>query len=115
VCAGVTATVSSTGLPARTVDGTAAPAPLNTVETAPVCGVTLTSSIARPSSEPDASASIQRIQNLCPVATLSPVMVPVTMARLAGSLPLSAPVVAVFGEENASPLTGVQLPSVSDV
>src|SRR6476619_7470517 len=60
------------------------------------CGVIEKSSMARPSSAPDAARSDQRIQNVLPGAIESPVIVigPMTV-RSAAALPFLAPVVAV--------------------
>ena len=50
--------------PAATLDGFALPTAVGPVETTEPCGVSEKSSMARPSSAPLASKSIQRIQNV---------------------------------------------------
>ncbi len=72
------------------------------------------SSIARPSSAPEALRSFQRMQKTPPLAMLRLPMVPLTALRLAALLPSSAPaVVAVLiGLVKSSVLTSVQVPAV---
>src|SRR3712207_4324218 len=84
---GVTATVSSVALPASTVLGLAAPAPDGAVLFAD--GVSEKSSIAMPSSPPEALKSAQRIQNTAPLAICRPPIVPTIALRFAAAFPFS--------------------------
>ena len=88
---GVTLTVSSVS-PAATLDGFALPTAVGPVETTEPCGVSEKSSMARPSSAPLASKSIQRIQNVAPGGMLSPVIVALKTVRFAAALPSFAPI-----------------------
>ena len=107
---GVTATVNSVELPASTELGVAAPVPLGLVVAPLEFGVSEKSSTARPSSEPVALKSLQRIQNVAPLGMLSPLIVPEMAVRLPAALPSRAATVATFGDEKLSAATVVHVP-----
>ena len=78
------------------------------------CGVIEKSSIASPSSAPDAFKSLKRIQTVCPAAIERPVIVEEIAVRFAAALPSSAPAAAAapIGPVKSSALTSVQVPVV---
>ena len=73
-------------------------------------GVTEISSIASPSSAPEASVSVQRIKKLAPFGMLKPVMVELRAVRSPAALPFFAPIVAVSGVMKLSAATPVYVP-----
>ena len=75
-------------------------------------GVKLKSSTASPSSAPEESVSVQRIQKVAPFAMLSPVIVLLIAVRSAAAFPFFAPVVTVSGVTKFSADTLVQVPVV---
>ena len=77
--------------------------------------VTETSSMARPSSAPLASASFQRRQNVLPLAMDRLPIVADSAVRLPAALPSFAPVVAVLGVMKSSAFTSTHVPVVSEV
>src|ERR1043165_1788211 len=85
---GETLTVSTAASPALTLEGEAVPVPVGLVADRLPCGVIEKSSIARPSSAPDASRSVQRMKKVAPLAMLRLEMVALTVVRLAAVFPL---------------------------
>jgi hypothetical protein len=73
----------------------------------PDCGVSEKSSTASPSSADEASESTQRIQNVAPFGTESPLRVVLSTVRFAAALPSFAPTVVVVGVEKSSALASV--------
>src|ERR1044071_645293 len=110
---GVTVTVKSDVSVGATELGLAAPTPVGLVGWTTPCGVSEKLSTARPSSAPEASRSVQRIQKVAPLAMLKPVTVELTATRLAAALPSSSPTVpAETGPVKLSAVTAVQVPVV---
>src|SRR5690242_10444115 len=110
---GVTTAESVVCAPAITGLGEAEPVAVGLVEGGgPVVGVSEKSSTARPSSEPETSVSVQRIQNVVPAAMFSPLMVELNGVRSGATLPFLAPVVAVSGVTKFSAATPVHVPVV---
>ncbi len=110
---GVTVTVSSVVPPTCTSDGLDAPMPLGLVGPAGAVAVSAKLSTARPSSEPAALRSVQRIQKVAPAGMLRAVIAPEMAVRLAVALPSSAPVVGpVTGAVKSSASASTQVPVV---
>ena len=83
--------------------------------TTPPWGVSEKSSTDRPSSAPVASISVQRIQNVAPLAMLKPGIIEESAVRSAAALPFLAPTVTVSGVTKLSGAWLVQVPVVRSV
>ena len=82
---------------------------------APPATVIAKSSMARPSSAPDASRSFQRTQNVLPLAIDTLLTVALMATLLPAALPSFAPVIAVLGVVKSSGSASTQVPVVSEV
>src|SRR5215207_4590355 len=98
-----TPTASSTGTVASTAGAGSA-----------LCGVTLRSSTASPSSAPLALKSCQRIHNPLPLGTLRPTIEPKIVARFAAAFPSRAPTMGavLIGLEKSRESTSTHEPLV---
>ena len=74
------------------------------------------SSTARPSSDPDALRSFQRMKKVAPVGMFNPPIAELIAVRFGATFPLSAPVLPVVtGAVKSSPSTSVHAPSAKPV